>query len=673
MEEHLTPTEVPILTLDCVDSWNRLTDAEKKYAHYIAKAAWEGAYITFEQTSNESLAILELFQTLFHSFNLQTLRSKCQSLTDDEFNQFSNYVTYFYGNMGNYKSFGDQKFIPRLPREKFTSLISSLESKEITDLYNKCVDKMYSLAENEKEMGLDGQGVSSFYSEGITRAEIQVVQDWMSANKIEGYNTRLFKVADKVYELRLASAEAKPAVEHEHAGIKIRVVHGDFSKYLKHVADNLEHAIEFAANDHQRGMLKYYVKHFRGGDVEDHKEAQRHWIKDLGPVVESNIGFIETYRDPFGVRAEWEGFVSVVNKEMSAKFGRLVDNAEKYLKDMPWPCEYHKDTFMKPDFTSLEVVAFATSGIPAGINLPNYDDVRHVLGFKNVSLGNVLRAAKMDERVTFLGDADQEPFKNLLNKAFEVQVGIHELLGHGSGKIFTEDEKGQLNFDKNTINPVTGKPVATWYKPGTNYDSTFSSLGSAMEECRAECCGIYLCLNRDLLSLFSYTGNDAEDILYVNWLNMVRAGVLGLEFYSPQTSKWRQAHMQARYAILSVLREAGQGLVSIKLNGAGDDFEISLDRSKIETVGKEAIGKFLMKINVYKALADVESATQMFNVYSGVGDLELKLRDIVMAKKKPRRVFVQPHTHIEGDKAVLKEFAPTHDGMIQSFITRFSK
>jgi dipeptidyl-peptidase-3 len=103
-----------------------------------------------------------------------------------------------------------------------------------------------------------------------------------------------------------------------------------------------------------------------------------------------------------------------------------------------------------------------------------------VLGFKNVSLGNVLRAAKMDERVTFLGDADQEPFKNLLNKAFEVQgklhepsnaslvgvlnsflVGIHELLGHGSGKIFTEDEKGQLNFDKNTVNPVTGKPVGT--------------------------------------------------------------------------------------------------------------------------------------------------------------------------------------------------------------------
>uniref|UniRef100_A0A8C2KDD4 Dipeptidyl peptidase 3 n=1 Tax=Cyprinus carpio TaxID=7962 RepID=A0A8C2KDD4_CYPCA len=675
--QYYLPNDIGISALDCRVAFRLLSPKEQMYAHYLSRASWYGGLIVLIQTSPESANIYVLLQKIFRLQAPQQLEAAATAagLSAEEYQAFLVYAAGLYANMGNYKSFGDTKFIPNLPKVKYPTYYVPCVALGTWRHCGAAISYNLTL----------GLGISAYFSGNCCLEDAEFAQKFLDSKNLSAYNTRLFKTeidGKRCYEVRLASGKSEVCCgKHEFEDSVFSVKRGDYAFLMEKVCQNLEKAKDYAANENQKRMLEEYIRSFTCGSVEAHKEGSRYWIKDKGPIVESYIGFIESYRDPFGSRGEFEGFVAVVNKAMSARFAQLVSSAEVLLPELPWPPAFEKDIFLKPDFTSLDVLTFAGSGIPAGINIPNYDDIRQTEGFKNVSLGNVLAVAyaTQKDKLTFLEENDKDLYIKWKGPSFEVQVGLHELLGHGSGKLFVQDDKGKYNFDQTAVrNPETGELISSWYKGSETWDSKFSTIASSYEECRAECVGLYLCLNKQVLSIFGHEGEDAEEVVYVNWLNMVRAGLLGLEFYTPESKSWRQAHMQARFVILRVLLEAGEGLVGLRECTGADgrpDAVITLDRSKIYTVGKSAIQRFLCKLQVHKSTADVEGGRALYEGYSAVttdGTHNfLRLRETVLLRKEARKMFVQANTYIKGDAVELVEYEGSAAGLIQSFVERF--
>ncbi|TPX58119.1 hypothetical protein PhCBS80983_g03351 [Powellomyces hirtus] len=685
--QYLADTNAPICRLEVSKHFDTLTDTQKLYAHYIARASWEGARVLSRSQSEYAPGLYQLFEEIFTDpaaresqprvRDIEALKAKA-GLSEESWKYFLEYAAQVFYNLGNFKSFGDTKFLPRLPVDELEKVVKSADSPKATELFGQLREFIYQVEPTEGLLiGFPAEGhISGYYSSNVSKADVQTVQALLEKSDISALNTRLLKTSDNKFELHVACADAyKPTKTLKgDDGLEVKVIYGEFAPHFAKIEENIRKAIPYAANKHQKKMLECYAESFHTGSIEAHRESQRHWIKDVGPTVETNIGFIETYRDPAGVRAEWEGFVAVVNKEMTQKFEVLVNKAEKFVGRLPWPKEFEVDKFIKPDFTSLEVMSFATSGSPpAGINIPNYNDIRMAEGFKNVSLGNVLSAKAPNEKITFVKEEDLALFKKYMGPAFEVQVGLHELLGHGSGKLLQEEPAGKYNFDHDNlpISPITGKKITTWYKPGETWGSVFKSAASSYEECRAEAVAMYLCVDREILSIFGHNDQEALDIFFCCYLQMARAGLVALEFYDPKSKKWGQAHMQARFAILQVFLEAG--LVKIETNPSGDNLAIHLDRTKIETDGVQAVGTFLQKLNVYKATADAAEGLKFYTAQTTVPDSWAKYRDIVLAQKQPRKIFLQCNTFVEEsstEKVVFKEYPVTLEGYIESCIER---
>lgn len=524
------------------------------------------------------------------------------------------------------------------------------------------------------------------------------MQSFLDLKEIRSENTRLTKKTENeevIFELLVASANTPAFKECRIMGTNstadgttLRVVYGDHSEDLARIISCLEKAMEYAANENQTSMIDSYIESFKTGSIEAHKESQRHWVKDTSPSVETNIGFVESLRDPHGVRAEWDGLVAIVNKDKSKKFVEMVERSTEFIAQLPWngvaagfeagergPFEAQK--FLKPDYTSLEVLSFCTSEVWVGINLPNYDDIRESLGFKNVSLDNCMNTSSPTTTYPFILESEVENFRARRPLEFDISTAIHELLGHGSGQLLAETEPGVFNFDHANppVSPLDGKPISSWYKVGQTFSSVFGRISGAYSECHAECTALFLADNTDIMQLFGCSeepGNTGfDEVLYTSYLDMANLGLGGLRAYDPNMKQWGQAHSRARFAILRCLLSAPDNFLTLQHTLPDmSDLKIHLDGTKILTHGKPAIGDFLQKLHIYRSTADVKRGTELMETMTAVDDYFLKVGEVVCEKRQPRRLFVQPNTKIVDGEVVLVEYEESCAGIIRSWAER---
>ncbi|SCV74412.1 BQ2448_6844 [Microbotryum intermedium] len=722
----------PVCSLGIGKAFQDLTKEEKLYSHHLSLASWAGARIIMAQTSPHAEAILDLIIALFSSqkndaelADLQAMKDKSQ-VGDKDWEDVLAYSAQVLSNLAHFKSFGGTKFVPRVNVEAFEKVVSAAERKDdVRALWEKTKEEIYALSPvSQLVIGKPSAGhLSNYYPSDPAPSDEQVdeVQNLCDQKGISTLNTRLIKVSDKELVLKLASTgkdlpSSYPAeLESQKLGFKVRIEGGDFAASLAKVNQGLLDAAKFAGDDNRSKMLHDYEASFRTGNLEKHKDGSRKWVKDQGPVVESYIGFIESYVDPFGARAEFEAFVAVVNKEVascnplqqSKKFGILVDKAPHLIQDLPWGKSFEVDTFQRPDFTALEILSFATGGIPAGINIPNYHDVREQDGFKNVSLVNILAAKAAGEVLTFIAPEEREMYEKWVDRCFEVQVCNHEvsrrdeveakvgvvrvreadvcdffcdfpnkLLGHGTGKLLQQRPDGSLNFDRdNLVNPLTNKPIESWYQPGETYGSRIGPVSSAMEECRAEAVALYLASNREIQEIFEIKEQkDRDDLVYFTFLSMARAGVKALEWYDPVTGRHGQAHMEARHGITNWLMKHGIVSLEKKLDEQGQlvDAFARVNREACLGKGKKVMGDLLLHLQILKSTGDGPGATSFFKKLTTPSRAWIdELRPLVLSSKFPRKIFVQPNTVVgEGGEVELREYEVSLEGVVRSFVER---
>ena len=559
--------DIKILRYD-VPAFEGLSLREKLFVYYLSQAALAGRDILWDQNNKYNLRVREALEKILRAYrgNRET----------EEFQAFLVYAKKVFFANGIHHHYSMEKFIPSFTPEYFKTLLREVGAEPLYGEVERVIfDPEYMAKRVVLDEGKDlVKASANHYYEGVTQEEVEKFYgEKKKENALLSWGLNSTLVRDEKGQL------------HE----QIWFAGGKYGKEIRHVADYLKKASEYACNEHQKEVIEWLIRYYETGDLSWFDRYSIEWVKEVAAPIDFINGFIEVYGDPLAYKASWESVVQIMDEEACERTRKLADNAMWFEQNAPIDERFKKSEVVC--ITARVVQAAMLGGdchpaTPIGINLPNAEWIRERYGSKSVTLDNItyaynqasLNSGVLDEFA--YSDEEKELVRTYGYVGGNVHTDLHECLGHGSGKML----------------PGVGQEALK------NYYST-------IEEARADLFALYYVMDPKLVELGVIPSLDVAKSEYCNY---IRNGLMVQLTRVKLGNNLEESHMRNRQLIASWVYEKGKETNVIeRVNREGKTYFTIRDYEALRML----FGRLLAEVQRVKSEGDFEGARDLIENY----------------------------------------------------------
>jgi dipeptidyl-peptidase-3 len=381
-------------------------------------------------------------------------------------------------------------------------------------------------------------------------------------------------------------------------------VGGHYGTWIARIVGHLRSAVPYAPGATRRA-LEALIRFYESGDPEDRAAYDIAWVADRDSPIDTINGFVEVYLDARGVKGAWEALVCQVNLAKTESLARLAADAAWFEARMPWDPQWRRTDVVGVTARAIDVIVETGDAGPLtaiGINLPNDESIRERYGSKSVALANITDAYDRSHppayRHEFCWDEDEARRAERWGSiASEATTAIHEVLGHGSGRV-ADHLEGQ---------------------PQIALRETYSSI----EETRADLVALYFVSEPRVAATGLFPLGDQADIVRTEFEAYARTALVQLRRVR-EGATLEEDHMRNRQLIVHWLL-AHTSAIDVRVRD-GKTYYVVTDVDAFH----EGIGRLLASVQRIKSEGDHAAAVELVETYGTY--FSPGLRDEVVAR-----------------------------------------